>query len=271
VPDVFLRVNVDDAGLAPEVADAALELARARLPVSASVAAPGRTAVADARRLSAAGIPVGVHVVLTQERAMGGPGRLTDASGRLPRSVTSLIGRWLRGSFRAADAVREISLQIESLRDAGIRLDHLDGHEHVHALPFLRDAIPELARSHGIPRIRDVAALRAVTARRLGTRLALQWAGRRLRARSSARGLVPSAALWGFDVSGRLDSESLRRIIQRLVPGENELLTHPATRDLSEYTAWGYAWRREFESLIAFASSSELRRPGLRFDRSSER
>lgn len=264
--DVALRVTVDDVGLAPEVADAALALARAGLPVCGSVAAPGRTAIADARRLSAAGIPLGVHVVLTQEKAIGGPGRITDAAGRLPKSVSSLLGRWGMGSFRAVDAAREISLQIESLLDAGVRLSHLDGHEHVHAIPFLATSIPDIARRYGIARIRDVGFPGFVTGHRRAARLLLAWAGRRLRSRSIAGESLRPVRLWGFDVSGRLDLESLRRILEKLAPGRHELLTHPATADLVRYADWGYSWRREFESLLDLASSSRPEELGIRFD-----
>ena len=264
--DVVLRVTVDDVGLGTEVADAALDLLHAGLPVCGSVAAPGPTAIADARRLAAAGVPLGIHVVLTQERSVTGPSALTDSSGRFPRRVTGLIARWANRSFQAADAAREISAQIEMLLDSGTRLGHLDGHEHVHALPFLADVIPDLARRYGIPRIRDVGSLGFVTGRRRIARLLIRWAGRRLRSRATARGEFSAVRLWGFDVSGRLDLESLRRILEKLSPGRHELLTHPATADLSRYADWGYSWRREFESLLDLASSSRPAELGIRFD-----
>jgi hypothetical protein len=72
--------------------------------------------------------------------------------------------------------------------------------------------------------------------------------------------------LWGFDVSGHLDAEFLRRILESLRPGHNELLTHPAVADLARYADWGYNWRREFESLLALASSSSAPRAGVRFE-----
>ena len=262
-------MTIDDVGLAREVADAALELMRAGLPVCASVAAPGTTAIADARRLAAAGIPIGIHVVLTQEKAVAGPSSITDLSGRFPRRVTGLVARWMKGPFRAADAVadatREIAAQIEMLLDAGVPLGHLDGHEHVHALPFLANVIPELAGRYGIRRIRDVGSLGFITGRRRATRLLLAWAGRRARSREAAGQEIPPVRLWGFDVSGRLDGESLRRILENLSPGRNELITHPAVSDLTGYSDWGYHWRREFESLLPLASSSSSAKRGIRF------
>jgi predicted glycoside hydrolase/deacetylase ChbG (UPF0249 family) len=262
--EITLRVTVDDVGLAPEIADAALTLHRSGLPICASVAAPGASAVADALRLDGAGIPVGVHVVLTQERALGGPGPLTDPSGRLPARVTRLVAAWAARRFRPEDALREISLQIERLLNAGIRLKHLDGHEHVHALPFLSRSIPSIASRYDISRIRDVGAPGFVSLHRRLAGTLLSWAGRRLRNADRSHRLVQESRLWGFDVSGRMDRRSLDRILERLSDGRNEIVTHPATADLPRYADWGYAWRREFDSLRAPELSAMIEERGIR-------
>jgi len=49
---------------------------------------------------------------------------------------------------------REFAAQIQTLRDAGVRIDHLDGHQHVHVFPAAIDATIRTAREFGIPWIR---------------------------------------------------------------------------------------------------------------------
>ena len=40
------------------------------------------------------------------------------------------------------------------IQDAGIQVDHLDGHQHVHILPAVVRAAAEAANAHGIPWVR---------------------------------------------------------------------------------------------------------------------
>lgn len=247
--ETVLRVTVDDVGLAPEVAQAALELSRAGLPVAASVCALGAAPMSQARRLGDAGIPVGAHLVLTQEMALSGPGPLTDGEGRLPSSAGALFARWARGSFPTKDAIAEISLQLELFADSGIRPSHLDGHEHMHAWPPLAEAVAGLARRFAIPRLRDVSSLGRISGRRWLRGVILSAAGKRLHGAALREDLAIPDMLWGFDVSGGLDFEWLERILRRLPPGRHELVTHPAVADLPRYASWGYSWRKEFEVL----------------------
>lgn len=86
---------------------------------------------------------------------------LVDGAGRLRHSFGSLLLAWLRADAvgRAAlvgQVEREWRAQVERVARACAprRLDGVDGHIHVHALPFLFPVAARLAAEHGIRAIR---------------------------------------------------------------------------------------------------------------------
>jgi len=86
---------------------------------------------------------------------------LVDADGELNQTFGSLLRTWLRADaarrVRFLDQVRsEWRAQIERLRAAlpDRSLAALDGHMHVHMLPFLFPIAADLAKEFGIPQIR---------------------------------------------------------------------------------------------------------------------
>ncbi len=135
-------VCADDFGIAPRTTLAILRLAEARAISAVSVLVDGESAAEQARAVRAMPpeVAVGLHFNLTDRLQ----GHVTGALGlRLLR--TCLIARLDRPRLRA-----EIERQYERFQQLfGRPPDFIDGHEHVHQLPIVRDAILSamLARS----------------------------------------------------------------------------------------------------------------------------
>ena len=101
-------------------------------------------------------LAVGAHLVLTAGKSLGGPYKtITDCDGFF-QSQSVLKGRAEAGEIDLGEVERELSLQIEKLLGAGIKLSHLDGHHHIHGSPGISDVCLELARKRGLP-MRDFA------------------------------------------------------------------------------------------------------------------
>lgn len=94
-------------------------------------------------------IAVGLHVNLTLGAPLGRMKRLAPAGKFLGLSrLLALVGsrRVLEAEIQA-----EITRQIAAFQDAiGAQPDSIDGHQHVHALPFLRDALLRAAAQSSI-------------------------------------------------------------------------------------------------------------------------
>lgn len=145
-------VCADDYGLAPGVSDAIAGLVdTGRLSATSCMSAlpDWRRAAPQLRALMArAPADVGLHLTLTDHPPLSAAARRTWGE-RLPP-----LGRLLAAALARRlplDAVaEEIRAQLDAFEDAwGDAPDHVDGHQHVHVLPGVREAlIAELLRRH---------------------------------------------------------------------------------------------------------------------------
>ncbi|MBH52076.1 MAG: hypothetical protein CL785_02855 [Chloroflexi bacterium] len=102
---------------------------------------------------------VGIHLNLVE-----GPGEATteardsklyDISGRYRNSFLSLlIGCKLQNQKLLNEIKTDYRLQIEKVLSAGIRIDHINSHQHSHVIPELFKIVCLLAREYKIPYVR---------------------------------------------------------------------------------------------------------------------
>lgn len=141
----WLVVNADDGGFAGGKDDAILRCARAGLVKSVSVIANGATTEAFVGRARDEGLDLGLHLNLTEGRPLAGPGSsLTDGRKTFPGKAEA----WRRAAADELDADevrREVAAQWERLTALGAEPTHVDGHNHVHLFPAVRELLAELA------------------------------------------------------------------------------------------------------------------------------
>ncbi|XP_038618959.1 carbohydrate deacetylase isoform X2 [Tachyglossus aculeatus] len=154
-PRAKLVVTADDFGYCPQrnrgIVEAFLEgaVTNASLLVNGSAAAD---AASLARRY---GIPTGLHMNLTEGRAVSqelGPGScLREAGGFLPGKL-GLRRALGRGLLHQAEVELELEAQLASFRALlGRDPAHVDGHQHVHVLPGVCQVFAQVLARHGIP------------------------------------------------------------------------------------------------------------------------
>lgn len=253
-----LIVNADDFGLTAAVNRGIVAAHRDGIVTSTSLLATG-DAFDDAIRLARATptLAVGIHLALTGQRALCPPrqiGGLVDADGQFVGDVFRLAARLLRRRVRSEDLERELDAQIRRVRESGLAVSHLDGHQHVHVLPGVAPIVASLARAHGIDRVRYPAeTVRGYMLRdmRRARRLVEQLVLGRACASSPLRALRRADAFAGFYFGGQLDETNLLTVLRHL-PGHGrvELMCHPGSDDPSSaFSTWRYAWSRELAGL----------------------
>ncbi len=147
-----LIVCADDYGLAPGVSEAIAELIeRGRLSATSCMSAcPDWRRAAQPLRALVARVPadIGLHLTLTDQPALSRAARTTWGE-RLP-PLGRLLATALARRLPAAAVDAEIRAQLDAFEDAwGAPPDHVDGHQHVHVLPGVRDALlAELLRRY---------------------------------------------------------------------------------------------------------------------------
>ncbi|HEX6641697.1 MAG TPA: ChbG/HpnK family deacetylase [Thermoanaerobaculia bacterium] len=239
-----LIVTADDVGLHPGMTAGAIRAHREGIVTACSIVANGAAfddAIAQLRDVPA--LEVGVHLTLVEERPL--------TAIRFPKKYTSFVPLYLARAISIAAIERELRAQIERVLATGLRVTHLNGHQHLHLLPRIFDVVRKLAKEYRIGYVRIVDD-RGGAARPLSMR-ALSALGRRAR----TVGLTNDRTV-GVAIAGHLD-DALPLLEH--VEGITELVTHPGL-GVSGY-AWGYDWDRETRALCDPRLREEISKRGI--------
>lgn len=196
----------------------AIEAHRNGIVTACSIVANGRAFDdAVARLRDTPSLAVGVHLTLVEELAL--------TTGRpMPRN-------WLRFLVSPRiDIEREFRAQIERVLGTGLRVTHLNSHQHLHMMFF--PLVERLAAEYGIGRVRNV--------RDRGGPFGV----RRLLFGMVAR---PGRSTIGVVEAGHLTAERIIRLLD-FVEEQTELVTHPGL-GVRSYPHWRYEWEEETRAL----------------------
>jgi predicted glycoside hydrolase/deacetylase ChbG (UPF0249 family) len=256
---VNLIVNADDFGISEAVNRGIVEAHDRGIVTSTSIMATGpkfEHAVELARLRPS--LAVGVHLVLTEHRPLIGAASaasLVRPDGAFEPHLKQLLTKRMRGRVSLAEVRRELDEQIRRVRAAGIAINHLDGHQHVHVLPGVAQVVAELAAAHGISAVRYPAErIRGYMLRsfKYAQRVVEQAALNLFCASSSLARLRRSDEFVGFYFGGRLDEANLETVLAGLPKrGTVELMCHPGHEDMKPRADWQYAWAAERDALTS--------------------
>jgi len=224
-----LIVTADDVGLDAGMTEGAIRAHRDGIVTACSVVANGidfDEAIACLREVPR--LEVGVHLTLVEERS------LTTGSP-MPRNYV----RYLLG--RKPDPERELRAQIEKVLATGLRVTHLNGHQHLHVWPRIAKIVARLSDHYGVPYVRRVDDLGGRAGRVRRAQMAvLNRLGRRAQGKNDHT--------IGVAEAGHLTAERIVELLEH-VEGVTELVTHPGVNVARYYAHWGYAWDEETRAL----------------------
>jgi predicted glycoside hydrolase/deacetylase ChbG (UPF0249 family) len=259
----YLLVNADDFGLHADINRGISECIERGRVQSVSFCATGKAV--DWKKLQEwthHGIFVGLHITLVGEPWA------TDS--RLLRSWKDLAAQLLlRGRAIRTDVNREIRRQFQLCDENGLdprTLSHVDSHQHVHVFGGVWQPCLELAREHGIPRIRIpwCPSLRAI--RKSVGGLGLQAISRR-----RASEVNEPIACLGIAHAGRNTVVNFSTELGYAAGARSprvELVVHPGvnTPDLeSRYSAWSFNWSGERDALLSNQFAEAVSTSGYTF------
>lgn len=240
-----LIVTADDVGLDRGMTAGAIHAHREGIVTACSIVANGADFDDAVERLrDVPALEVGVHLALVEERSLTGL--------RMPRKYTSFVPLYLARVLTIEAIERELRAQIERVLASGLRVTHLNGHQHLHLLPRIFGVVARLAREYSVPYVRIVDDRGGSD--RSASMVVLSALGRR------ARGRAPTNdRTIGVGVAGHLDD-----VLPLLdhVEGVTELVTHPGL-GVAGYAAWRYEWDRETRALCDPRLKDEIARRGI--------
>lgn len=253
-----LIVHADDFGLSRNVNEGILEAHCRGILTSTSVMASGE-AFDHAIQLFRATptLDVGVHLTMTEERPVLGRAdipTLLNEQGSFHSNPGAFMKRYVTHRISLDDVRREFDAQIGRVAEQGVKISHLDGHQHLHMVPGIRRVVGELAKKHAIPAIRfprERLQGYMFRDRQNWPRLLQQLVLNCVCTIAALPGAKQPDHFVGFVFGGRLTKANLVKILQHLpATGTCELMCHPGRPDPQSPRAhWGYRWQDELDAL----------------------
>jgi len=244
-------INADDVGLHPAVDEAVARLAEIGVVTSASVMTLGRPDAGTLRTCARYGVDLGLHLDFTSDMA--------NRRYRAARTIGSLILETWCGRLDAHRARDIVADQLQRfLALTGAAPAFVDGHEHAHQLPVIRDALLAVLREHGC----GATFIRSTRPRRWrGAKAALigLLGARRLEAQARHAGHRCNSDFCGvYNLREDARLEALWRTWLQTMPQRGALaVCHPATPGMDG----GADFRvREYRFLSSTAFDDLLRR-----------
>lgn len=262
----ILGLCADDFGLAPGISAGIAKLAQAQRlsAVSCITNSPHWNAAARLLKDLPGSVDVGLHLNLTEGRPLSA--RLARRWPRLP-SLARLIAQAHLRLLPLSQVRNEVHAQLAAFNHVlGRPPAFIDGHQHVHHLPGLRQVILDM-----VEHVQPIPAVRS-TGRVLGPGAAFKRCviersgGRALAVELAQRVIAHNPALLGAYDFTRPDYQSLMRSWLAALPLEGGLLfCHPGTHLAGDPAdAIGAARERELAYLGSVAFDADLAAAGVR-------
>jgi hopanoid biosynthesis associated protein HpnK len=272
-------ITADDFGFSQEINEA-VELGHRDGVLSAAslmVSAPAANdAVARAKRLP--NLRVGLHVVLVQGTPTLPPEEvdaLVGADGRFPENLTAAGVKWFFSPKARRQLRREVAAQFAAFRKTGLRLDHVNAHNHMHLHPTLLSAILAELRGIGNVGVRlpreprsafdDTVPAAARAAALIERGVMTPWL-KLMERRLKREGVKYNNWIMGLAATGQVDEGTLLRFVDTLPEGVIEVYCHPATRGPGAVANQlsGYGNEGEFTALVSQKVRQRLVEKSLR-------
>jgi hopanoid biosynthesis associated protein HpnK len=265
-----LIINADDFGLHESINTGIIRAHRDGCVTSATLVAGGP---AFDQAVSLAGqfpdLGVGVHLTLIGLRptAHGDVRSLLTNDGSFWPDYHAFTREYLKGRIAPEHIETELRCQLQKVVGSGIKITHLDSHQHLHVLPGLPRIIGGLAHEFEVERIR-------IPAEPIGFLRTDEWSWSRLLGRTALTGCAIGAKrkyrrqglrypdnFFGMLSGGRTNYQNLQAILAQLPEGITEIMVHPGSDNavLNAAFHWGYQWQAELDALRSPAILEKLR------------
>ena len=262
-----LIINADDFGRHQSINNAIIQGHVLGCITSASLM-PGGNAFQDAvdKAIEHPQLGIGIHLTLIGEKPVMNPAEipsLVDDKGYLLKEYTQFLARFLRGKINLSEVRAELTAQLDKVVASGVRITHIDSHQHLHVLPGINDIVLDIAELHNIKalRIPDVplgftGGYSYIFGQFIG-RAGLVFLAKIARFKAKARGFKSPDHFFGIVAGGSLREDCLLNIANVLKNGTTEIMLHPGEDDVLLRAECG--WQHNFQEELAAVLSPKVR------------
>jgi chitin disaccharide deacetylase len=260
-----LIVNADDFGLSPSVNAAVIRAHRDGILTTASlmVNEPGFTeAVVLAKQNPTLG--VGLHLTLLHGHSALPPETIPGLVNARGEFSDSPVGVGLNYFFKASlqEQLRaEIHAQIGKFHATGLKLDHLNGHLHLHLHPAIFKILMADPEKTGITQMRLTRDCLARSRRmsrgrwfyRISHAAIFEMLSSRARKVLTEKKIRHAQITFGLLQDSRVDEDYLLKLLPELPAGDSELYSHPS---LDKF-------KHEFDALVSPRVREQIEKQGI--------
>ncbi len=246
-----LIITADDFG-AHIAINEAVEAAHHHGVLSAASLMMGGEALADAvaRAKRSPKLRVGLHLTLVEGRPLTVCPKLMQQNGRFTENLVKAGFIWFFSPSARRQLKAEITAQFEAFQATGLKLDHVNAHNHMHIHPTVLGIIIDISKRYGVKWVRL-----PYEPQTMGWLKPLMWM---MRWRLKRSGIKTNDIMLGLAASGHLSEITMLKLLQSMPKsGIIELYCHPATVNLPDYLP-GYEAVVEFAALQSDVIVSHL-------------
>lgn len=266
-----LIVTADDFGLCPEVNAAVIQAHTQGILTSASLMISAKSAE-EASHLAKthSTLKVGLHLVLVEGFSVLTKDEipdLVDAQQRFSNKIFASGFRYFFSEKLKNQIVKECETQIKKFLETGLKMDHLDSHNHLHIHPIILEIIVRLAKKYSIPAIR-VPWQSWHLLRPKQTPMAIlmaPWVAR-MRQKLRTANILFNDEVFGLFETGSMVEETWLKMIPKINEGITEIYCHPATKTVGvlKETMPSYKHAAELQALLSPAVRKKLEQLKIR-------
>ncbi len=245
----YLIVNADDFGLNKAVNEGIMEAVNHGIVTSVSLMV-NTGGFSDAMEIMRKDrmIDVGLHLNVFRGKPISQLNYLVDKNGNFAENILLFFIKCYLNKQRAAREIyEEFDCQIKRALDNGVNISHLDTEKHIHILPFILKIMIELAKKYNIAAVRFPFEKNWLTRRpairQFGKLCFMSFLHTMNKKVLNNKEIKSPDFFYGVSLSGKYSIDSVKRFIDSLKPGINELSCHPGL---------GEDWRNEeLEALVS--------------------
>lgn len=233
----YLIVTADDLGLTKSINEGIAKACREGIVSSVSVIPTGEAFGDAIKVIKDLGLKeIGAHLALTETKPLLNSSKFYKNHNRFFKDIF----------FRNSDLggfKRELKAQLELLKRAGVKITHINSHEHIHIIPEILDILISLAKEFNIPALRYPRRdrpMRPFNIKDLYKKSVLSYFSGRSRDIFRSSGLLYTDHFLGLLDAGKLKEDLLIEMLGGLKDGVTELVCHPGF--LSPEVMDSYKW-----------------------------
>jgi len=225
-----LIVNADDFGVSMPVNKGILAGHKKGIITSTSILANSPCFEESIKLLKAnPSLNVGIHLNITSGKPVSNLKSLVDKNNNFKSYNQHLLGLSL---INKTEVAKEFNAQIKKVVKAGIKLDHINGHSHVHIFPKVLNTVIKLAKKYKIKKVRlPLEKSKINFGRQTWKYYYLNFLCKLARKKFDKGGLDYPDHFYGLFLTNKPDKQKFLQVLKSLDKGFNEIMVHPGYLD----------------------------------------